>query len=64
MLKVKAIGVRTLSNFTHGEVYEVEEHIPAEWEDSAGWQAPEAYIIRDDQGFLAYVYASRFESIN
>jgi hypothetical protein len=64
MLKVKAIGVSALSNFTHGKLYEVEEHIPAKWEDSAGGQAPEAYIIRNDQGFLAYVYASRFESIN
>lgn len=63
MLKVKATGVRTLSNFTHGETYDVEEHIPAKWEHSAAWQAPEAYIIRDDQGYLAYVHASSFESV-
>lgn len=64
MLKVRAIGVRTLSNFTHGEVYEVEERIPARWEYSANWLAPEAYVIRDDHGRLAYVHASSFETIN
>lgn len=64
MLKVKAIGVRTLSNFTHGKIYEVEEHIPSVWEVGAGWKSPESYIIRDDDGFLAYVNAIRFETLD
>lgn len=59
--KVAAIGVRGLSNFTHGQEYELEESIPAL--NLGAHHIRAAYIVIDNHGKRAYVHAHRFELI-